>query len=134
MLIKFIMIWLKLRDDGNKVNFKGINYRNMAKNYYRASREDILAFRKINAHMAKYSSIETLADDNKERNNIDMKQYDRRNVLTTETNVTMPKYSESWIKHRFPKVYYDIYKSNLKAIKEDLTSQMLDPRDLNFEA
>ncbi|OLA94773.1 MAG: hypothetical protein BHW64_02165 [Candidatus Melainabacteria bacterium LEY3_CP_29_8] len=72
-------------------------------------------------------------DDKKHKNNIEMKEYNRNGDFVTETNVTMPKYSESWIKHRFPKAYYDTFKSDLKAIKEYLTSQMLEPSDLNLE-
>ena len=71
-------------------------------------------------------------DDRKHRQNMSLSNYDRNEEMVRNEEISMPYYSSNKLKARFPKVFYNTYKSDLKVLNEELTSKRLHPDDIQF--
>ena len=71
-------------------------------------------------------------DDRKHRQNMSLSNYDRNEEMVRNEEISMPYYSSNKLKARFPKVFYNTYKSDLKDLNEELTSKRLHPDDIQF--
>ena len=71
-------------------------------------------------------------DDRKHRQNMSLSNYDRNEEMVRNEEKSMPYYSSNKLKARFPKVFYNTYKSDLKDLNEELTSKRLHPDDIQF--
>ena len=67
-------------------------------------------------------------NDRKHRHNMSLSSYDRNGEMVRNEEIS----SLYYLKTRFPKVFYNTYKSDLKVLNEELTSKRLHPDDIQF--
>lgn len=123
---------LKEDENGNILNNNDKNYNN-PKNKLCFDIDLHTSSVNRNIHTFNFKRKVDLKADIKERNRLYLEERNKHGRIVSSVYATIPKYSESWIQQRFPKAYYDTFKSDLKVIKEVLTSQKLDPQDLNIQ-
>lgn len=69
--------------------------------------------------------------DAKHRQNIKMSRYDRNGAFVREEEASTPLHSKKCLLKRMCKVYYNVYKSDLKEAKANFEHDMLNPDDLD---
>ena len=70
-------------------------------------------------------------DDREHEKNISFSCYDKEGEIIRNEEISLP-YALNKLKARFSKVFYNIYKSDLKDLNEELTSKKLHPDDIQF--
>ena len=70
-------------------------------------------------------------DDREHEKNISFSCYDKEGEIIRNEEISLP-YALNKLKARFSKVFYNIYKSDLKDLNEELTSKRLHPDDIQF--
>ena len=70
-------------------------------------------------------------NDAKNRQNIKMSRYNRNGAFMRNEEASYPNYSRTYIQKRMCKVYYNVFKSDLKEAKAGFDHDMLNPNDLD---
>ena len=66
----------------------------------------------------------------KNMHNITYSLQDKNGNLVMGDDMSIPYLSLNKLKYRLPKVYHEIYKADLKGVKDVLTNKKIDPRDI----
>ncbi len=78
------------------------------------------------------SSRHVNVENEKYIHNIKFAKFDRNGEIIENGNLLLPKYSQDWFKTTLPKVYHDIYKSDLKAAKKEMEYLKMAPQDVEI--
>ena len=120
---------LKENNDGKILNQNDENY-NDPQNKLCFNMQVLTYHEGIDQILSKFERNINLSDA-KHRHNIKMSRYDRNGAFVRAEEASTPLYSKKCLLKRMCKVYYNVYKSDLKEAKANFEHDMLNPNDLD---